>query len=71
LNKTNEDEKEKWIILKIKKKEREKDEEGEMKGHGCWPSPYPQLSLFPPWFSLLKGIFSKERRENNIVTKDS
>jgi hypothetical protein len=32
-----------------KKKIGEKVEEGEMKGHGCWPSPYPPIS---PYFLL-------------------
>jgi hypothetical protein len=49
--------KQKRIKINKKNKIGEKAKEGEMKGHGCWPSPYP-LSL--PTYSIvftLKSLF--------------
>jgi hypothetical protein len=47
--------------MKEKNRIGEKVEEWEMKGHACWPSPYPQLSLFIPLFSLSKGFLLAKR----------
>jgi hypothetical protein len=57
-------ENEKKIInfLKYKNKIEEKVDEWEMKGHACWPSPYPLVLYVSSFTVILKGSFSQERK---------
>jgi hypothetical protein len=49
-------EEKKRIKRNKKSKIREKVKEGEMKGHGFWPSPYPLDLPISSIFFILKGI---------------